>query len=615
MLVIDDIHFAIEGKPIFEGASARVPVGHKVGLVGRNGTGKTTLFKLIEGEYALASGDITLPQRARIGGVAQEVPSSDVSLIDTVLAADQERAALLAELETANDARIAEIHMRLADIDAYSAEARAARILSGLGFDSAAQHRPCSAFSGGWRMRVALAAVLFSAPDVLLLDEPTNYLDFEGTVWLETYLASYPHTVIIISHDRALLNRAVDHILHLYDRKLTLYSGRYDDFATARAAKAEQAEAMAVKQEAKRAHLQSYVDRFRYKADKAKQAQSRLKMLEKMTPISLDREAGVSGFTFPEPQTLNSPIIAIDGATTGYDDTPILKNLSLRIDQDDRIALLGANGQGKSTFAKLLVGELAAQSGTITTARKLEIGYFAQHQLDMLTAERTPLEHLRAALPGQAPGTLRSRLAQGGLGAATADVKVANLSGGQKARLSFILATLNSPQLLILDEPTNHLDIESRDALVAALAEYGGAVLIVSHDPWLVNGVADTIWLVKDGQITPFDGDVEAYRASTLKERSKAPKLPDKPVAAPKAQRPDLRKLEQAVSAAEERLQKIEAMREKIDKLLADPALYNPSSVGRLTELQSKRTEIMDGIARAEALWEEAANALEGATV
>ncbi|MEM9715805.1 MAG: ABC-F family ATP-binding cassette domain-containing protein [Pseudomonadota bacterium] len=607
MLVIDDISFAIQGKPIFGGASARIPAGHKVGLVGRNGTGKTTLFKLIEGDYSVATGNISVPSKARIGGVAQEAPSTNVSLLDTVLAADTERAALMAELETASDTRVAEIHMRLADIDAYSAEARAARILSGLGFDSAAQQRPCSEFSGGWRMRVALAAVLFSAPDLLLLDEPTNYLDFEGTVWLEGYLATYPYTTMVISHDRELLNRAVGHILHLNNHRLKLYTGGYDAFAKMRAEQAAQAQAMVAKQEAKRAHLQSYVDRFRYKADKAKQAQSRIKALEKMTTIAFDEDMAVSGFSFPEPETLKSPIIAMEGASVGYDGPLILNKLSLRIDQDDRIALLGANGEGKSTFAKLLVGELTSKSGTVSTSPKLKIGYFAQHQLDHLEPDQTPLEHLRTALPNELPKKHRSRLANGGLGADTADVLVKNLSGGQKARLSFLLATLKSPQLLILDEPTNHLDIESRDALVQALSAYNGAVILVSHDPWLVNAVADDIWLVKDGQVAVFEGDVADYRATTLKSRSVAEEKPS--VAAKKPAKPNQTKLEADLKTAEERVQKIEEMRAKIDGLLSDEDLYKPEKAAKLAELQAKRAEIVDGLERAEQIWEKAMEA------
>ncbi|NNF71795.1 MAG: ABC-F family ATP-binding cassette domain-containing protein, partial [Rhodobacteraceae bacterium] len=467
MLKINDIRFSMEGRPLFDGASAIIPDGHKVGLVGRNGTGKTTLFRLIRGELALEGGDISVPRGARIGGVAQEVPASQTSLIDTVLEADTERAALLAEADTAQDAtRIADIQTRLADIDAWSAEARASAILKGLGFSQEEQSRPCADFSGGWRMRVALAGVLFAQPDLLLLDEPTNYLDLEGALWLESYLAKYPHTVLIISHGRGLLNRAVGAILHLEDRKLTLYQGPFDRFSETRAARLAVAEAAARKQDARKAHLQSYVDRFRYKASKAKQAQSRLKMIARMQPITSAQEAALRAFSFPEPEELSPPIIATENASVGYGETPVLSKLSLRIDQDDRVALLGKNGEGKTTLSKLLTGKLAAMGGRVTRASKLRIGYFAQHQLDELHADETPIDHLRRHRPTETPAKLRARLAGFGIGQAQAETVASKLSGGQKARLSLLLATLDAPHLLVLDEPTNHLDMESREALV-----------------------------------------------------------------------------------------------------------------------------------------------------
>ncbi|MFZ8946402.1 MAG: ABC-F family ATP-binding cassette domain-containing protein, partial [Paracoccaceae bacterium] len=404
MLTISDISYSVEGRPLFEGASATIPDGHKVGLVGRNGTGKTTLFNLIKGELTLEGGSISLPSRARIGGVAQEVPGNDISLLNTVLAADTERAALLEESTTATDPdRIAEIQTRLNDIDAWSAEARAASILRGLGFDSAAQAMPCSAFSGGWRMRVALAGVLFAAPDLLLLDEPTNYLDLEGAIWLENYLVKYPHTVIVISHDRGLLNRSVQSILHLEDRKLTFYSGPYDTFAKTRAARLANAEAEAKKQDARHAHLQSYVDRFRYKADKARQAQSRLKAIARLEPITRTQEAALKRFSFPEPEELSPPILRVESGVVGYGGKSVLSHLDLRIDQDDRIALLGQNGQGKSTLAKLISDRLKPMAGQIFRSSKLRIGYFAQHQVDELYVDETPLDHLRRLRPSKTP--------------------------------------------------------------------------------------------------------------------------------------------------------------------------------------------------------------------
>ena len=612
MLRIDDIRFAIEGRPLFESASATIPDGHKVGFVGRNGTGKTTLFRLIRGELALESGTISVPRQARIGGVAQEVPGTETSLLDTVLQADTERDALLAESEIAADpARIAEIQTRLADIDAWSAEARASIILKGLGFTETEQAMPCSAFSGGWRMRVALAGVLFAQPDLLLLDEPTNYLDLEGALWLESYLAKYPYTVITISHDRGLLNRAVTSILHLEDRKLTLYNGSYDTFAQTRAARLAVAEAEVRKQEARRAHLQSFVDRFRYKASKAVQAQSRLKMIARMTPITTPQEAALRKFTFPEPEELSPPIINMEGASVGYDGTPVLSKLTLRIDQDDRIALLGRNGEGKSTLSKLLAGKLDPLGGRITRARKLRIGYFAQHQLDELNADETPLDHVRRLRPDDAPGKLRARLAGFGIGAEQAETVAARLSGGQKARLSLLLATIDAPHLLILDEPTNHLDMESREGLIEALTAYTGAVILVSHDMHLLGHVADRLWLVSGGRVAPYDQDLDAYRRMLLDQP--APKA-DKPRGKPaRPSRQQIAELRQAVSTAEARVDKLTVIRETLAARLADPAMYENGRIAEAETLQKKFAEVEDGLERAEALWMKALERLEAA--
>ena len=613
MLRIEDIRYAVEGRPLFEGASAVIPDGHKVGLVGRNGTGKTTLFRLIRGELDLESGAIHLPKRAKIGGVAQEAPSSNVSLIDTVLAADTERAALMAEAETASDAaRIADIQTRLGDIDAWSAEARAATILKGLGFDDAEQARPCSDFSGGWRMRVALAAVLFAQPDLLLLDEPTNYLDLEGALWLESYLARYPHTVIIVSHDRGLLNRAVNSILHLEDRKLTYYQGPYDQFARQRAEKLAQAAAFAKKQEARRAHMQSYVDRFRYKADKARQAQSRLKALAKLQPISTPQEAALRAFTFPEPEKMSPPIIHVEGGTVGYGETAVLKRLDLRIDQDDRIALLGKNGQGKSTLSKMLSDRLPMMTGRLTRSSKLRIGYFAQHQVDELHIDETPLDHLRRLRPEETPAKLRARIAGFGLGPAQAETEVGRLSGGQKARLSLLIATIDAPHMLILDEPTNHLDIESREALVEALTAYSGAVILVSHDMHLLSLVADRLWLVSDGTVKSYDDDLEAYRGLLLGRTAPTAKQP----AEKKRKRPSrdtILELRQEVRKCEDRVEKLADMHEKLSAKLADPSLYEDDRIADLEVWNRKFAEVVEAMERAEALWMKAQEDLDSA--
>jgi len=613
MLRISDISYSIDGRPLLDGASANIPNGHKVGLIGRNGAGKTTLFRLIRGELTLDGGEISLPARARIGGVAQEVPGNEVSLIDTVLAADTERAELFAEAETATDpGRIADIQTRLADIDAWGAEARASSILRGLGFDADEQRMPCSAFSGGWRMRVALAAVLFAQPDLLLLDEPTNYLDLEGALWLESYLQKYPHTVIIISHDRGLLNRAVGTILHLDERRLTLYSGGYDTFARTRAEQRAVQAAQAKKQDARRAHLQSFVDRFKAKASKAKQAQARVKMLEKMETIRAPEEAARTVFTFPEPEELSPPILACEGTSVGYGDTVVLKNLNLRIDQDDRIALLGKNGQGKSTLSKLLSGRLAPLTGSLTRSSKLRIGFFAQHQVDELHIDETPLQHLQSARPGEHQSKLRARLAGFGLMAEQAETVVGRLSGGQKARLSLLLATLDAPHLLILDEPTNHLDIESREALVEALTAYSGAVILVSHDMHLLSLVADRLWLVKDGSVTPYEDDLDSYRTLLLTQdgpprgdKSKGGKAPKR------ASRDEILALRAEVRKAEERLEKLATMRAKLAAIMADPTLYEDRRRTDLESYNRKFAELEDAEGKAEALWIAAQDRLE----
>jgi len=604
MIKLHDISYSVDGRPLLENASATIPAGHKVGLVGRNGTGKTTLFRLIRGELSLETGSIELPRQARIGGVAQEVPGNDISLLDTVLAADTERAELLAEAERADDPnRIAEIQTRLADIDAWSAEGRASSILKGLGFSPEKQQMPCSAFSGGWRMRVALAAVLFAQPDLLLLDEPTNYLDLEGAIWLESYLAKYPHTVIIVSHDRGLLNRAVGSILHLEDRKLTFYQGAYDTFVKTRAARLASAEAEAKRQDARRTHLQSYVDRFRYKADKAKQAQSRLKMISKLEPITRPQEAALRRFSFPEPEELSPPIVRVENGTVGYEDTAILSRLDLRIDQDDRIALLGQNGEGKSTLSKLISGRLDPMAGRVVTSNKLRIGYFAQHQVDELFVDETPLDHIRRLRPEKTPAQLRAILGGFGIGAEQADTEVGRLSGGQKTRLSLLLATIDAPHLLILDEPTNHLDIESREALVEALTAYSGAVVLVSHDMHLLSLVADRLWLVKGGRVTPYDDDLDTYRSQLLSGDKPTTQAPSDKPKIKKASRDEILALRAEVRKCEDRLEKLMGMHEKLSAKLADPELYSDKNIADLEVWNKKFAEVEEAMSRAETLW------------
>jgi ATP-binding cassette subfamily F protein 3 len=611
MLSIRNISFAIEGKPLFNDASATIPTGHKVGIVGRNGTGKTSLFRLIRNEWPLESGEIEVPRNFRIGGVAQEAPASDDSLLETVLAADVERASLLEEAETATDPdRISHIHTRLADIDAHSAEARAATILAGLGFDEAAQARPCHEFSGGWRMRVALGAVLFSEPDLLLLDEPTNYLDLEGTVWLESFLAKYPHTVLVISHDRELLNRSVTGILHLTDQKLSYYTGTYDQFDAERRMQLEQQQSMKRKQDAQRAHIQAYVDRFRYKASKARQAQSRLKLLEKMQPIAGVTENRIAEFHFPAPDELPPPLVTIEGGSVGYDGTPVLQNMNLRLDRDDRIALLGANGEGKSTLSKLLAGRMVLMDGKLTKPSKLRVGFFAQHQLDELVEGETPFQHMVRLRPDEGNAQIRSRLGAAGIGADIVENPVERLSGGQKARLLMAMAAIDAPHILILDEPTNHLDIESREALVHALNDFPGAVILVSHDPHLVETVADRLWLVQGGAVAVFEGDIEDYKTQLLSQRSgrggkkgKVIDAPKKPGRSAQERRRETAPLRSAVKKAEKQIAALEKRQQTLEARLADPTFYEQAESIKIETMSRELADIKADLAQEEENW------------
>ncbi|PSH63541.1 ABC-F family ATP-binding cassette domain-containing protein [Phyllobacterium sophorae] len=618
MLILDDISVRMAGRLLIDHASLNLPSGTKAGLVGRNGAGKSTLFKVITGELHAETGDFFLPKNIRIGQVAQEAPGTEDSLIEIVLAADAERTTLLAEAETATDPhRIADIHIRLADIDAHSAEARAGAILSGLGFDAEAQKRPASSFSGGWRMRVALAAVLFAEPDLLLLDEPTNYLDLEGTLWLEDYVRRYPHTVILISHDRDLLNSAVNSIIHLDQTKLTLWQGNYDQFERLRSEALELQQKQRTKQEAHRKHMEAFVERFRAKASKAKQAQSRLKALQKLKPISAVIEDHVQPFHFPEPEkVVASPIIAIESGEVGYaPGKPILRHLNLRIDADDRIALLGSNGNGKSTLAKLISGRLPLQGGKMTVAPNLKISFFAQHQLDDLIPEDNAIEHVRKLMPDAPEAKVRARVARMGLATVKMNTAAKDLSGGEKARLLMGLATFQGPNLLILDEPTNHLDIDSREALMHALNDFDGAVILIAHDRHLIEATMDRLWLVRDGGVAPYDGDLDAYRSLVLAD-AKAERTGNGKIATDEGQK--LTKAEQRKLAAQKRealkplqkkIQEAEAQvhrfQKKIDTLqtqLADPIIYTREPA-KATQIGKEIGYAKSSLARAEEEW------------
>jgi ATP-binding cassette subfamily F protein 3 len=628
MLHINDLTYRIEGKPILESATAAIPSGHKVGLVGRNGAGKTTLLRLLKGEIAPDDGSISIPRNARLGHVAQEAPGGDASLLDWVLSADTERASLLAEAEHASDPeRIAEIQMRLTDIDAHSAPSRAARILSGLGFDEEAQRRACREFSGGWRMRVALGAILFLKPDILLLDEPTNYLDLEGTLWLENHLKGYPHTVLIVSHDRDLLNRAVSTIMHLDKGKLTLYSGGYDDFEETRREKQRLEMKLKKKQDEQRRHLQAFIDRFKAKATKAAQAQSRVKALAKMQPIAAQVDDRVVPFHFPDPQKIiASPILRIEKSSAGYEaDRPILSGIDLRIDNDDRIALLGQNGNGKSTLAKLIAGRLKPLSGNVFGAQKVDVGYFAQHQLDDLQPNATPYDYMLKMMPEATEAQRRTKLGTFGFSADKADTACSKLSGGEKARLLLALTAFHGPHVLILDEPTNHLDVDSREALIRALMEYNGAVILISHDRHLIEATADRLLLVRNGAVTTYDGDMETYRSLLLEERGartserrdegssdgRSSRTDQRRAAAEK--RAELAPLKKAMVAAEKQVDKLTKEIAALDALLGDAEIYS-ADPPRAQAAALKRGQLVRELQVAEDAWLAATEDYEGAS-
>lgn len=625
LLVISDLTLRIAGRTLLDQADLSIEPGRKVGLVGRNGAGKSTLLAAIAGDIAPDGGEIRLSARARMARVKQEAPADGASLIETVLAGDTERTALLTEAETATDpVRIAEIHERLRAIGAESAPARAASVLAGLGFNAEAQLRPVSDFSGGWRMRVSLATALFLEPDLLLLDEPTNHLDLEATLWLETWLIRFAGAALIVSHDRGLLDSCVDAIAHLDKGKLTLTPGGYENFVRIRTEHALQQARQAEKIAAQRAHMQSFVDRFRAKATKARQAQARLKALEKLPAIEAVVEDAPTRFAFPEPEQLPPPMLTMNRVSVGYAGKPVLSNISLRLDMEDRIALLGANGNGKSTFAKLVAGRLEPLSGTLERNPRLKIGYFAQHQAEELVLNDTPIDHMARALPKALPPVIRAQLARFGLDADRAETPVRDLSGGEKARLLLALATRDAPQLLILDEPTNHLDLDARDALVRALSEFEGAVLLISHDPHLVELVADRLWLVADGKVTPFEGDMAEYKSWLIEQNRSANRSAKQQDTASQQSRKDDRReraearkaqapLRKIIKDAESRLAKLATERAKIEASLADPALYTDGKAEDVTRLNTRLAAIGKEQAEVEERWLEAEAELEAA--
>jgi ATP-binding cassette subfamily F protein 3 len=618
LLIISNLTIRLGGRALLDGGDLTVDGGRRIGLVGRNGAGKSTLLRAIAGELTPDGGDIRLAARARIATVRQEAPEGPASLLDTVLTGDPERLALLHEAETAPPERLAEIHDRLRAIGADTAPARAATILAGLGFDEAAQQRAVSTFSGGWRMRVALATALFANPDLLLLDEPTNHLDLEATMWLEGWLARFPGAALVVSHDRGLLDRAVEAIAHLDRGKIELTPGGFDEFVRIRTERAMQLASAAKHVAQERAHIQSFIDRFRYKASKARQAQARIKALARLPQIETIIEATPTRFNFPEPARIAPPILALERVSVGYDGNPVLRGLSLAIDTEDRIALLGANGNGKSTLAKLLANRLDPLSGELRRGPKLRVGYFAQHQEDELVHAETPIDHMARALPRATLQQVRSQLARFGIDADRAETPIANLSGGEKARLLLALATREAPHLLILDEPTNHLDIDAREALVKALADFQGAVLLITHDPHLVELVADRLWLVADNTVRPFDGDLDEYRTLLAERARPAPKQDAGTKRDDRRERAEARAalapLRKQAKDAEARLARLATERATIEQKLADPGLYAPGRAADIAATTARLAAIKRLAEAAEADWLAAEEALEAAS-
>ena len=611
MLNLTDITVRLGGRTIIDRASASLPPRGRIGLIGRNGAGKTTLVRVITGLIEPDTGAVGMPKGTRLGYIAQEAPAGDATPLETVLAADVERTALMAESEACEDAhRLGDIYERLIAIDAYTAPARAARILVGLGFDEEAQQRPLDSFSGGWKMRVALASLLFSQPDLLLLDEPSNHLDLEAVLWLEDFLKSYPATILLVSHERDFLNNVVDHILHLGSGKLTLYPGGYDAFERQRAERQAQLASAKAKQQAEREKLQDYVARNSARASTAKQAQSRAKMLAKMQPIAELIDDPSLSFDFPDPDELRPPLVTMDMATVGYGDTPVLKRLNLRLDPDDRIALLGRNGNGKTTLARLLAAQLAPMEGGITASGRMRVGYFTQYQVEELDRDETPLQHMTLMMKGASQGAVRAQLGRFGFQGQKATTKVGKLSGGERARLALALITRDAPHMLILDEPTNHLDVDAREALIQALNAYSGAVVIVSHDRHMIEMTADRLVLVDGGTATEFDGSVDDYIALVLgndgaaSRRAKADKEEKRRATGETRERE--KALRQSAKSAESELTRLSAQLSAVDRAMADP-----SAAESMSDLMKRRAELDAEVATAEIAWLEASEALE----
>jgi ATP-binding cassette, subfamily F, member 3 len=622
MLNLTDITVRLGGRTILDNATAKLPPRGRIGLIGRNGAGKSTLVKVIADQLDPDGGRVDMPRGSRLGYIAQEAPGGTATPFETVLAADIERAALLEESETSHDPdRLGEIHERLIAIDAHSAPSRAARILVGLGFDEAMQHRELESFSGGWRMRVALASLLFSQPDLLLLDEPSNHLDLEAVLWLEDFLKSYPATILLVSHERDFLNNVVDHILHLERGKLTLYPGGYDAFERQRAERQAQLASARAKQQAEREKLQDYIARNSARASTAKQAQSRQKALARMQPIAELLDDPSLSFDFPNPDELRPPLITLDLASVGYGETPILQRLNLRIDPDDRIALLGRNGNGKTTLARLLAAQLTPMDGAMNASGKMRVGYFTQYQVEELDGDETPLQHMTSQMRGASPGAVRAQLGRFGFSGDRAMTKVGKLSGGERARLALALITRDAPHMLILDEPTNHLDVDAREALIQALNGYSGTVVVVSHDRHMLEMTADRLVLVDQGTAREFDGSLDDYIAFVLAKTpaegkngggSKESRKEARRAAAEAREKGNA--LRKAAKAAEADVAKLGQLIQALDLAMFDPAEAEPALTKlTMTDLMKRRAEAAAKLEAAERVWMEASEALEAA--
>ncbi len=623
MLNLSDITVRLGGRTILDGATANLPPRGRIGLIGRNGAGKSTLIRVIAGMLEADTGSVDMPRGSRLGYIAQDAPGGISTPFETVLAADTERAALMIESETSHDPhRLADVHERLIAIEAHSAPSRASRILVGLGFDEEAQHLPLESFSGGWRMRVALAALLFSQPDVLLLDEPSNHLDLEAVLWLEDFLQSYPATILLVSHERDFLNNVVDHILHLSSGKLTLYPGGYDAFERQRAERQAQIASARAKQQTQREHLQEYIAKNSARASTAKQAQSRAKALARMQPIAELVDDPSLSFDFPNPDELRPPLITLDLASVGYTDTPILSRLNLRLDPDDRIALLGRNGNGKTTLARLLAAQLKPMDGAMHASSKMRVGYFTQYQVEELDRSETPLQHMSVLMRGATPGAVRSQLGRFGFSGQKATTEVGKLSGGERARLALALITRDAPHMLILDEPTNHLDVDAREALIQALNDYTGAVVMVSHDRHMLEMTADRLVLVDSGTAREFDGSIEDYIAFVLAKEPAGARR-EGANGEPKLNKKDQRKanaearekgqaLRKHARKVESDLERLTALRSAIDLAMFDPSSADAAlATLNMTDLMKRRAETARQIEVAEAAWLEVSEVLE----